>query len=252
MDENKVMLAKKDNRVQFDFLIHDKIHVFTALPKNKFNKIIIYCHGLGSDKSWIIRYYEELLENNIGVIAFDLPGHGMDKTSFSKFNLDLCIFYLEEVIEYVKNTYQAKIYLFGSSYGGFVTLNKLMKTSIGIEKTILMCPAINFCEITQRIINISADYFETHDFVPLFGTISLSKKVYFEFQNGEDKIKEHQFHDVCIIHGMKDKTVLCSDVEKFCVKNDLSLKIIEEAKHELHGYEENVVAFILNVIDDNE
>ena len=100
MDENKVALAESDNRVNFDYLIENKINTFIAIPTEKIEKIVIYCHGLGSNKNWIVRFYEELLKFNIGVVSFDFPGHGEDTTDFSSFDLSLCISYLEKVIQY--------------------------------------------------------------------------------------------------------------------------------------------------------
>ena len=47
---------------------------------------------------------------------------------FKKFNLNNCISYLKDTINYIKDKHKdSKIYLFGSSYGGFVILNSYKK-----------------------------------------------------------------------------------------------------------------------------
>ena len=105
MDEKIIEKAKNDLRVKFNYLINDKINTFSAIPRDNMNKIIIYCHGLGANKIWATRFYDYLLTNKIGIISFDFPGHGEDKTDFVYFNLSLCISYLEEMIDYVKIKY---------------------------------------------------------------------------------------------------------------------------------------------------
>lgn len=249
MDENKITIAKKDKRVNYNFLINN-INVFSALPSSNPEKIIIYCHGLGSNKNWAIRFYNQLLENNIGLFAFDFPGHGEDKTEFSKFDLSLCMVYLNQVIKYVKKNYSSKIYLFGCSYGGFVILNKIIQNSDFIEKVVLMCPAINFCEILERKMNISSKYFENNNYILLYNNIKIYKKAYLEFKQGNFNIKKFKFKNVSIIHGTDDKTVFISDIQKFCLDNNLYLEIIDSGKHELYDYDFNIIKFILNVIND--
>ena len=102
MNEELIINAKNDNRVKWNKIMKNNIKTFCALPSKNIEKIIIYCHGLGSNKSYASRFYEELLKNNIGIIAFDFPGHGEDRTDFSQFSLALCIQYLEQIIQYAK------------------------------------------------------------------------------------------------------------------------------------------------------
>ena len=91
MDENKVIKAKNDRRVNFNYLIDERINALSAISDEHMNKIVIYCHGLGSNKTWAIKFYENLLNENIGIVSFDFPGHGEDNTDFSDFDLSLCI-----------------------------------------------------------------------------------------------------------------------------------------------------------------
>ena len=158
MDENKVIKAKNDRRVNFNYLIDERINALSAISDEHMNKIVIYCHGLGSNKTWAIKFYENLLNENIGIVSFDFPGHGEDNTDFSDFDLSLCITYLDRVIQYVKDKYNVPIYLFGCSFGGFVILNKIIQNN-NIEKTMLMCPAVNFCEILEIKADVSSNYF---------------------------------------------------------------------------------------------
>ena len=233
-------------------LFNNRINTFENMPTNELEKIVIYCHGLGSDKSLVNRFSKDLLNKNIGVVSFDFPGHGDDKTDFSFFNLSLCIEYLEEVIEYVKNKYNVPICLFGSSFGGFVILNRLIRRNNDIDKTILMCPAINFCEIMELKSGISIDYFDTNEFMPLYNNIKIYKDAYLEFKNGDKKIREGEFRNISIIQGMIDKTVSYDDIRDFCLRNKLELITIEKGKHELYGYDEEIVDLLIKKINEEE
>ena len=240
--------VKNDVRVKYNHLVNNKINTFMAVD-DSVDRIVIYCHGLGANKIWATRFYDYLLTNKIGIISFDFPGHGEDKTDFVYFNLSLCISYLEEMIDYVKIKYNVPIYLFGSSFGGCVIQNKLIKTDINIKKAMLMCPTINFCEIIERKLGISLDYFNTNEFVPLYNNIKIYKDAYLEFKNGNNAVKNYEFQNVSIIQGTLDRTVLYDDISKFCKKNNLKLTTIEGGKHELYGYDEEIINFMLENID---
>ena len=225
MNENKINIAKNDNRVKISSNLK-KIKIFSAMPKNNLKGIIIYCHGLGSNKNWAIRFYDKLLANNFGVYAFDFP----------------------EVISYITSKYEVPIFLFGCSFGGYVILNRLLENKLDIQKTILMCPAINFCEIMENKTGISDNYFNTNEYMPLYNNIKIYKNSYDEFKKKDKKIKSSTFENIAIIQGALDKTVAYEDIKKFCKKNNLELYTIEKGKHELYGYDEEIVNFIISVI----
>ena len=65
----KLERVKNDARVKFNYLVHNKIYTFSAIPENNMNKIIIYCHGLGSNKLWATRFYDDLLKNKIFITS---------------------------------------------------------------------------------------------------------------------------------------------------------------------------------------
>ena len=152
---------------------------------------------------------------------------------------------LNEIIKYVKKTYNASICLFGCSFGGFVILNKLIYDQECAYKTILMCPAINFSEILEKKANISIEYYNSNLYMPLYNNIKIYKKAYLEFKNGTEKIKNGHFENIAIIQGFADKTVLCENVKKFCKDKRIKLKIIKNGKHELYGFDKEIVEFLL-------
>ena len=104
-----------------------------------------------------------------------------------------------------------------------------------------MCPAINFCEIMELKSGISIDYFDTNEFMPLYNNIKIYKDSYLEFKNGDKKIRKANFRNISIIQGMMDKTVSYDDIREFCLRNNLELVTIQKGKHELYGYDEEIV-----------
>ena len=249
MDKDRIFEARNDQRVKFSHLSSYDISLFEAIPSSELERVVIYCHGLGSDKNWAIRFYNNLLKNNVGFIAFDFPGHGDDKTDFSFFSLNLCLECLEKVICYVKNKYNVPICLFGSSFGGFVVLNRLIRSDKDIDKTILMCPAINFCEIMELKSGISIDYFATNEFMPLYNNIKIYRNAYLEFKKGDEAIRNFKFKNILVVQGTKDKTVFYENIKEFCLKNQLKLVTVKDGKHELYGYDERIVDLLVG--DEN-
>lgn len=248
MIEELFEIAKKDIRVECDFVINDRIHIFRAIGDVNNKDIILYVHGLGSNKNWVTRFYNKLLDNNYNVYSLDLIGHGQDNTSFENFNLSNCIQYVKETIEYIKTVHEnCNIYLLGCSYGGFVLLNAYNDIINNINKIYLMCPAINFCEIMEKKVgNLDIDYFNNNDFISLYKNIKVFRGAYEEFKNGDKFIKNTKFNNVFIIQGDADTTVLVNDIKDFSNKNNLLCKIIKGGKHELYGFDNDVVEFILN------
>lgn len=228
----------------------NKIYTFSSNLDNSLNGIIIYCHGLGSNKEMSQRFSDKLVKNNIGLIAFDFPGHGEDSTDFKDFNLDLCINYLNRVITSIKNEYDVPIYLFGSSFGGFVILNRLINKSSDISKTILMCPAINFCEIMERKTGLSLDYFKDNSYKDLYNNIKIYKNSYIEFKEGDSRVREYNYKDIFIIEGTDDQTTTYESMKEFSSKNDLDMLTIESGKHELYGYDDEIIDYIISIINE--
>lgn len=141
MIEDLINKAKKDKRVDIDCVINNNIHMFKATGNNKNEKAILYVHGLGANKNWVTRFCRQLLDNNIDVYSIDLVSHGNDITSFKKFNVTNCVQYIKDALNYLKSNYN-KVYLFGSSYGGFVILNAYNEVINYVENIYLMCPVL--------------------------------------------------------------------------------------------------------------
>ena len=210
------------------------------IPDNM-KSIVIYCHGFGDNKNRIYQHDKILNENNIGIISFDMPCHGEDDTSYFNFNLDICLSYLKEIVNYVKK-YNVDIYSIGSSFGGYILLEYVRRYN-DISKVFLKFPAINFYECTKRKLNLN-DNFNDKEFIDL-PNFKLYKNS-FNFFNSDLIDNFNTKSDIYIIHGDKDKTVLLEDVEKFCLRYNINLKVIEGAEHGMKDYLDLVNEEIIN------
>ena len=85
-------------------------------------KLILGCHGFDSSStsSTFTGITECLKDTDIPLITFDWAGHGQNN---EKVTLSNCVRIFHEVETLIHNEYtQAKVYLFGSSFGGYMIL----------------------------------------------------------------------------------------------------------------------------------
>ena len=243
----KQYFIKKDFNITKN-TINKKIYITEVTSLINKEKVIIYCHGLGSNKNQYKRFYKKFYKNNISMISFDLPAHGEDKTEFKNFTLKESITYIDNVIKYAKAKYKY-IYLFGSSYGGYVILNYLIEKKEHY-KTFLMCPAFNFYEIINKKMQIDKEYFKSNDYLHLYGKVNLYKNAYNEFRKADVAVKKNNYSNIVIIQGKLDKTVPYEDQKEFAQKNKLKFMPIENGSHELYDFDKKITNIILSEISN--
>ena len=240
MNMVKIMKIKKT-------ILNNKVFCYESIP-NDLKKMIIYCHGFGESKEIINQHNEMLNSNNIGIISFDFPCHGEDKSTDNEFNLTNSIEYLNEVIIYSKK-YNVPISLMGLSFGGYIILSKINKDEEKFDKIFLKFPAVNFYECTKRKLKIDLSYFDNNEYYEFLNGRKMYKEAFIEFMN-DDLMGEYNKHDndIYVIHGDKDNTVLLKDIEYFCKKNNINLKVIEGAEHGMKNYLDLVNIELLNYL----
>ena len=88
------------------------------------NRFIICCHGLYSNKDSkkYIELAEKSCKHGISCVRFDFRGCGESKGRFEDSILSNRLKDLDKVINFIKKEYNAKISLFGSSFGGMVSI----------------------------------------------------------------------------------------------------------------------------------
>jgi len=137
-------------------------------PKGKkVSKYLIYCHGY-FDHSGIYGPLISLLnKNDIGIILYDMPGHGLTPGKMAEINdFGEYVRVLEGLISYsyeqlAKNDNNIEFYLMGYSTGAAVVMeylmhhDKLIKKNV-INKTVLCSPLVRVAayNIRKFIINL--------------------------------------------------------------------------------------------------
>ena len=204
--------------------------------------LVVYCHGFGSNKESIEKHVKALEENDGGIISFDFPGHGEDKTDNKDITYDMCYKYIDEVVKYVTDKYpKTKIALMGSSFGGYMALNYINDSGRKFYRTFLKYPAINLYECIKRKLNIDDSYFDNHEYFELPNGYRLYKKFYLDAKEHDimHNFNKHN-NDIYIVQGNIDKIVLADDIIDFVKRNGLQANIIINGDHGLDRYMEIV------------
>lgn len=229
------------------------------LPENEsIEKIIIACHGFGGDKnsSAILMLAKTLTKYNIGVLAFDFPGHGISNASGYEYTLENCIGDINDVEEYIKKELDIKnIGFFATSFGAYAVLLKINRDKKIYSSIILRCPALNMKSIFENSI-LRADL---KDFIKKGECeLGFERKIIVTKRFYEELIKNDIFklyntkNEIVIIHGTKDDVAPIEDSIKFRnkFKNIVKLFKVEGADHRFkkEGELEQVIEIAKNSI----
>ena len=120
-----------------------------------FPHVVIVTHGFGSNKetTGTTKFGEHITAKYKGfaVIAFDWPCHGNDARK--KLTITECLAYLQIVTNYARNTLDANdLYIYASSFGGYITLRYLLESGNPFRKIALRCPAIRMHDTLESAI----------------------------------------------------------------------------------------------------
>ena len=120
-----------------------------------FSHVVIVTHGFGSNKetTGTTKFGEHITAKYKGfaVLAFDWPCHGNDARK--KLTITECLAYLQIVTNYARNTLDAKdLYIYASSFGGYITLRYLLESGNPFRKIALRCPAIRMHDTLESAI----------------------------------------------------------------------------------------------------
>lgn len=216
------------------------INIKEILPE-KFNEIIIACHGFGGDKesSAIELLSKELYKQEKGVIAFDFPGHGESEVNGEFFTIDNCIRDLEQVEKYVREKYKnIKISIFATSFGAYISLLKIIRNNDNYNKIILRAPAIKMDEIFKNyLLQEDLQFFLKRGYTVLGfeRKITIYKSFYKDLLNNKIIDLYNKKRKIFIIQGDQDNVAPIKDTIDFSKKNTpcIDLKILEGADHRM-------------------
>ena len=202
-------------------------------------KAVIFCHGFGGhkDNRAAARFAEYILAKykNTAMVVFDWPCHGMDARK--KLVLSECLMYLDMVKEYTLGNLGAKeLYVYATSFGGFLTMRYIAEHGNPFKKIALRCPAIGMGYVLVNIMTEDEKAKLEKGKEILIGfdrKVKVRKEFFEELQQADIMNMDFMDYadDILIIHGTEDEIVPYSTSEEFSEKNVIELVPIEGADH---------------------
>lgn len=202
-------------------------------------KAMVLClHGFAGDKysSVIERLGAEVREENTGTFTFDWPAHGDSKASYSDLTIDNCLEDIRTAVDWMRDHYgQIPLYLFATSFGGYLGMLFHQKYPDTFDRIFLRSPALNMADVMTG--------FMTDDQLDAFLS---GQKLNFGFDRAliltrafYDDVKAHDVfrmapeypEKIAIIHGEADDVVPCSDSRDYAIRYGLTLYTLPGADH---------------------
>lgn len=192
------------------------------------DRVILFLHGFGSykDTAALTRFGEKVISKykTTAVIGFDFPCHGADARK--KLVLSECCTYLELVKKYVNEHFKTdQIYIYATSFGGFITLKYIHENGNPFVKIALRSPAITMHDSLIEHAKNSGEYDKLlKGKEVLIGherKVKVSMAFFEEIKETDlDNIEFLDYaDDLLILHGTEDDTVPFDVVQQFADNN---------------------------------
>lgn len=203
-------------------------------------KVVIWCHGFAGhmDTASAEKFAEKLLTKYKGVatVVFNLPCHGNDVKK--KLILQDCLTYLELVSDHVKKQFGTdEIYVYATSFGGYLVLKYIADKGNPFRKIVLRCPAVNMYEILSGKLMAAEDHSKIKKNKNV--TVGFDRKIEINPQFLEDlknaDIQQTDYlnwaEDILILQGTKDELVSFEKTAAFADRNIIEFIQVEGADH---------------------
>ena len=202
--------------------------------------ILLCLHGFAGDKksSVIKALGEKLSPQSVLTVTFDWPGHGSSPADSSYLSVENCISDLNAVIGSLKKTAEYSsipIYLFATSFGGFIGLNYIARYPFVFSKVVLRSPALN---MPETFLSLCTDeeikLMKSGDLINKSHEYDLPVGLKFYDDLCQHRLQAGTFPSGIpglIIQGDTDDVVDPRDSVEYAEKNGLSLHMIRGADH---------------------
>lgn len=226
-----------------------KAKMFYTDGKRIDKQIFIFCHGFCSGKSSnsVKIVANKLLQYEISSISFDFPGHIDSVQGTDKLTVEVCISYIDSVINYVKSKYgeNIKISFFAISFGAYILLNKLIRDNSEYQNIVLRSPAFNMKEIfIKSLLKETFEQYKENGKARCGhgGKMELPYSFYEDLINNDLYNNYHEKRKILIIQGTLDDTAPIEDTYKF-IENRPEIELIEmeNMKHHMKPEEIEIV-----------
>ena len=204
-----------------------------------FDNVVLVTHGFGSSKetAGTASFGEHLVSKykDYAALAFDWPCHGMDARK--KLSISECLTYLTIVCNYAKKELKAKnLFIYSTSFGGYLTLRYLIEVGNPFKKIALRCPGIHMYEAMRNHLT-DDDYAKLEKGKEIsvgYGRKMKMDKSFLEDLKAFDVTKHEYFDyadDILIIHGTKDEMIPIEGPRSFAEDNVIEFIPVEGANH---------------------
>lgn len=202
--------------------------------------VIIGIHGFGGDKeSSALTLLAEKMPQDYKLIAFDLPAHGCGADDCF-LSLKNCISDLITVCDYAMRLFSsAKIYVFATSFGGYIWLNAEKELEQRISRAVLRVPAVGMAEtLSKKLLPCSLDEFIKQG----FAVCGFERR----FRVTYDFYRELLGNDIAVLSPAVPTLMICGDKDElvdygaqlsFAERNTYSVRLItlKNAGHRFKG-----------------
>ena len=203
-------------------------------------RVIIFGHGFGGhkDNKAAEKFAERAISKlkDVAMVVPNWPCHGDDVKQ--KLRLEDCDAYISLVIEYIKKNFNTDdMYVYATSFGGYLFLKYIHEHGNPFRKLALRCPAVSIHEDLTRRVVTAGDMEKLQkgkDVLIGFDRKVKVNKTFFDELEAND-IRKWDLIDyadyICIIHGMKDEIVPFDTAKEFAENNIIEFYPIENADH---------------------
>jgi pimeloyl-ACP methyl ester carboxylesterase len=233
MKEEKITIKKSNGQRLVGIVYTNGIKVGNT------NLLVIFCHGYRSTKEnrKVRPLAQSLVSNKISLFAFDFSGRGESDGKFEDTTITQYLNDLKSVVDYFSKT-DKQIGVIGSSLGGLVVLNEVVKDKI-IKAMVLWSPESYFASRKKGDYSSESitqwkekGHIFTHS--QRFGQMRINYQFYEDGLRYQDySTYEHIKIPALIIHGTKDESVsvTCSEELAKHIKNSRLVKL-DGAEHD--------------------
>lgn len=232
------------------------------LPDTMPTEILIGIHGFFGDKesSVLVKLGNNLIENKIALVTFDLPCHGANDTS-NLLKLSDCIQAIESVFDWVHKNYpNINVSIFATSFGGYLTLLYLSNHPTHLNKIILRAPAINMSHVLEEVLlpyqSLTAEDLKTPTNIGKEQFLLVNYAFIEELRNNNLHQTKPVDHFLYIIQGKQDNIVNPDDNARFFNKfypNKHKIIYFENADHRFKkpGELDRIIKETLAILNEN-
>ena len=123
----------------------------------KADKAVLALHGFGGSKdSWAIKgLAQRLCPKGYDVVAIDWRCHGERQGEPSELTIENCVEDMRIAERWIAENISQQYAIFATSFGGFVTLNRLEMFPCNAQKVMLRVPAVSMPDSILRIAKLT-------------------------------------------------------------------------------------------------